>query len=135
MQVYIERCEWKNLDSYVIKNAHIDCDKDTYDFLNESIGKPLNDEMKIVMNEDMIFLNCGMKINKRTVKCFKSEDRNESSFRYIKKYEHVFQYLDTLHIVLRLLVEDLSYLVVGVIGVIYFQRSGQTSLVLKEYYR
>ena len=36
----------KNLNSYPIKNAHIDCDKDTYDVLNESIVKPINDEIK-----------------------------------------------------------------------------------------
>ena len=36
----------KKLNSYLIKNAHIDCDKDTYDVLNESIVKPINDEIK-----------------------------------------------------------------------------------------
>ena len=45
-----------NLDSYVIKNDHIDCGKDTSDVLNESIVKPLNDEMKIIMNEYMFVL-------------------------------------------------------------------------------
>ena len=43
----------KNIDSYAIKNTHIGYDKDTYDVLNNSIIKPLNDEMKIIMNEDM----------------------------------------------------------------------------------
>ena len=43
----------KNLDSYVIKNVHIDYDKDTYNVLNKSIGDLLNDGMKIIMNEDM----------------------------------------------------------------------------------
>ena len=42
----------KNLNSYRIKNAHIYCKKDTYDVLNESIVKPLNNEMIIIMNED-----------------------------------------------------------------------------------
>ena len=32
----------KKLDSYVIKNAHINYDKGTYNHLNESIIKPLN---------------------------------------------------------------------------------------------
>ena len=44
----------KNLNSCVIKNAHIDCEKDTYDFLNESIVKRSNDKIKIIMNENMI---------------------------------------------------------------------------------
>ena len=37
----------KKLLSYVIKNAHIDCDHDTYDVLNKSIVKPINNDMKI----------------------------------------------------------------------------------------
>ena len=32
----------KTLELCVIKNDHIDCDKDTYDVLNDSIVKPLN---------------------------------------------------------------------------------------------
>ena len=47
----------KNLDLYVIKNAHIDCDKDAYNILNEPIAKPLNDDMKIINNEDLFVLN------------------------------------------------------------------------------
>ena len=42
-----------NIDSYVIKNYSIYCEKDTYGVLNYSIFKALNDEMKIIMNEDM----------------------------------------------------------------------------------
>ena len=38
---------------YVIKNAHIDCDHDTYDVLNNSIVKPINDDMKILINKNM----------------------------------------------------------------------------------
>ena len=34
---------FNKVKSYVIKNAHIDCDKDTYDVLNDSIVKPLNE--------------------------------------------------------------------------------------------
>ena len=41
------------IDSYVIKNSRVYCEKDTYDVLNYSIFKTLNDEMKIIMNEDM----------------------------------------------------------------------------------
>ena len=52
----------KNLNSCVIKNAHIDCEKDTYDVLNKSIVKPLNDEMQIIMNEDIFNFKSGMKI-------------------------------------------------------------------------
>ena len=35
----------KKLNSYVIKNIHIDCDRETYELLNESIVKPTNDEI------------------------------------------------------------------------------------------
>ena len=41
----------KNTDLNVIKNAHINCDKNTYDVLNESIFKPLHNEMKIITND------------------------------------------------------------------------------------
>ena len=52
----------KNLNSYVTKNAHINCENDTKDILKESIVKLLNDEMKIIMNEDMFIFLCGIKI-------------------------------------------------------------------------
>ena len=39
--------------SYVIKNAHIKCDHDTYDVLNNSILKPMNDDVQLLMNKDM----------------------------------------------------------------------------------
>ena len=58
---------------------------------------------------------------KLIVKYSKSEDINESSFRCVKKCTHVFQYLETWHI-LRLLLEKLTCLVVGVISAIYLQR-------------
>ena len=41
-----------HIDSYVIKNTHIDFDKETYDVLNDSIVKPLNGDMKTIINED-----------------------------------------------------------------------------------
>lgn len=47
-----------NIDSYIIKNDRIDCEKETSELLNDSIAKALNDEIKIMMNEDtFIFLN------------------------------------------------------------------------------
>ena len=42
----------KNTDLNVIKNAHINWDKNTYDVLNKLIFKPLNNEMKIITNDD-----------------------------------------------------------------------------------
>ena len=35
-----------NIDSYIIKNTHIYCKKDTYDDLDDSIVKPLNYEWR-----------------------------------------------------------------------------------------
>ena len=47
----------KKVLSYVIKNAHIDCDHDTYDVLNKSIVNPIYDDMKLLMNKDkFVFL-------------------------------------------------------------------------------
>ena len=36
------------MNSSVIKNAHIECDIDTYDVLNDLSVKPFNEEMKII---------------------------------------------------------------------------------------
>ena len=74
----------KNLNSYVIKNVHIDCEKNAYDVLNISIVKPLNDEMKIIMNEDICFLMWN-EDKKVILKYSKSEDINESNFRSVIK--------------------------------------------------
>ena len=75
----------KNLNSYVIKNVHIDCEKkNAYDVLNESIVKPLNDEMKITINEDICFLMRN-EDKKVILKYSKSEDINESNFRSVIK--------------------------------------------------
>ena len=60
---------FNKLNSYVITNAHIDCDKDTYDVLNDSIVKPLHEEMKLSMKKICLCTLCGMKIN--TKKLFK----------------------------------------------------------------
>ena len=46
----------RNLDSYVIKNIHIDCDKYVFGVLNNSIVKPLSEEMIIIINEKNIYL-------------------------------------------------------------------------------
>ena len=43
----------KKLNSCVRKNAHIGCDKDTYDVLNEPIVKPINNEIKTIMRKDI----------------------------------------------------------------------------------
>ena len=51
-----------NLNSYVTKNAHTDCEIDTYDALNESIVKPLNRGMKRITREDFLYFLCRMKI-------------------------------------------------------------------------
>ena len=41
------------MNSYIINNSRIGSEKYTYDVLIESIVKPLNDEMKVIMNENM----------------------------------------------------------------------------------
>ena len=49
--LYQESLVENKILSYVIKNAHINCDHDTYDVLNKSIVKPINDDMKTLMNK------------------------------------------------------------------------------------
>ena len=66
--------------SYVIKNAHIDCDHDTYDVLNNSIVKPINDGMKILMNKDIFVYLLWNEDNKLTIYYSTIDDINESSY-------------------------------------------------------
>ena len=65
------------LKSYVIKNAHIDCDKDTYDVLNDSIVKPLNEEMELLMNKDMFVYFMWNEDKKLIIKYSKEENINK----------------------------------------------------------
>ena len=64
--------------SYVIKNAHIDCDHDTYDFLNKSIVKPINDDTKLIMNKDMFVFLLWNENNKLIIQYSNKDDCNES---------------------------------------------------------
>ena len=70
----------KKLLSYVIKNAHIDCDHDTYDIFNKSIVKPISDDMKLLMNKDMFEFLLWNEDNKLIIKYSTKNDCNESSF-------------------------------------------------------
>ena len=70
----------KKLLSYVIKNVHIDCDHDTYDVLNKSIVKLIDDGMKIILNEDMFVFFMLDNNSKLLVKYSKRDDINESIF-------------------------------------------------------
>ena len=66
----------------MIKSAHIDCEKDTYDVLNDSIVKPFNGEIKMIMNKDLFFYMWN-EDKKDTVEYFRSEETNELSFTNI----------------------------------------------------
>ena len=41
-----------NKDSYVIKNGHIDCTKDTYEILQKTLATPINKDLEYLMRED-----------------------------------------------------------------------------------
>ena len=82
---------FNKLNSYVIKNAHIDCDKDTYDVLNDSIVKPLNEEMKLLMKKDMFVYFMWNEDKKLIIKYSKEEDINKKlSTKKLFKLKHVF---------------------------------------------
>ena len=53
--------------SYAIKNVHIDCNHDTYDLLNKSIVKPINDDIKLLTNKDMFVFLLWNEDNKLTI--------------------------------------------------------------------
>ena len=65
---------------YVIKNVHIDCDHDTYDVLNKSFVKPINDDMKLLMNKDMFVFLLWNEDNKLTIQYSTKDYCNESSY-------------------------------------------------------
>ena len=71
----------KTLNLYVINNAHIDCEKNTYEVWNESTVKLLNDEIKIIMNEGM--KKMWNEDKNVMVKYSKSVDVNESIVRIL----------------------------------------------------
>ena len=59
-------------------NAHIDCEKDTYDVLNDSIVKPLNEEMKLLMEKHMFVYFKWDEDKKLIIKYSKEGDINKS---------------------------------------------------------
>ena len=111
------------LKSYVITNAHIDCDKDKYDVLNDSIVKPPTEEMKSLMNKEM------------SVHFMWNEDKN-IIIKYSKEENIIISiYKTIIQIKTRLLISgDLAFFAtqaVGVICVIYQQKSGQIIMLWK----
>jgi len=46
MKIILRNASGKNIDSFCVKIGHIDCDKDTYHVLKNSVTKPLNDDIK-----------------------------------------------------------------------------------------
>ena len=69
---------FNKLKSYVITNAHNNYEKDTYDVLNDSIIKPLNKEMKLLMEKYVCVYFMWNEDKKLIIKYSKEED--------IKKY-------------------------------------------------
>ena len=79
-KVYTKRLSGGKLLSYVINNDHIDYDYDTYDVLNNSIIKPINDDVKILMNKDIFVYLLWNEDNKLTIYYSTIDDINESSY-------------------------------------------------------
>ena len=77
--------------SYVIKNAHIDVDHDTYDVLNNSIVKPINEDMKLLMKKDMFVYLLWNEDQKLTIQYSTKDDVNES--KYVKVIQVVTRLL------------------------------------------
>ena len=74
---------FNKLNSCVIKNTHIDCDKDIYDVLNDSIVKPLNEEMKLLMKKYMFVYFMWNEDKKLIIKYSKEEDINKPIYKKI----------------------------------------------------
>ena len=72
---------FNKLKSYVIKNAHIDCDKDTYDVLNGSIVNPLNEEIKLLMKKYMFVYFMWNEDKLLIIKYSKEKDISKSIYK------------------------------------------------------
>ena len=69
--------------------AHIDCNKDTYDVLNNPIVQSLNEEMKLLMNKDICVFFMWNEDQNLIIKYSKEVDINKSSYN---KIIQMFQY-------------------------------------------
>ena len=43
-----------NVNSFCLKVGHIDCDKDTYDVLKNSVTTPLNNDIKTIISKQTV---------------------------------------------------------------------------------
>ena len=120
---------FNKLNSYVIKNAHIDCDKDAYDVLNDSIVKPLNEEMKLLMKKDMCAYFMWNENEKLIITYSKKEDINKSIYKQIVQIKPRFLISGDLAFFVTVVGKRWICQVVGVIGIIYQQKSDQTNLI------
>ena len=69
--------------SHVINSDTIDCDHNTYDVLNNSIVKPINDDMKLLISNDMFVFLLWNEDNKLIIQYSTKDDCIES--RYVKE--------------------------------------------------
>ena len=67
MKIILRDETGKNIDSYCIKIGHIDCDKDTYDVLKNSITGPLNEDIKLITAKQQIQILNDKPTNKKKV--------------------------------------------------------------------
>ena len=74
---------FNKLKSYVIKNVRIDCEKDTYDVLNDSIVKQLNEEMKLLMEKNMFVYFMWNEDKKLIIKYSNEEDIKKSIYKKV----------------------------------------------------
>ena len=76
--------------SHVINSDTIDCDHNTYDVLNNSIVKPINDDMKLLISKDMFVFLLWNEDNKLIIQYSTKDDCNESRYVKVIKYLHDF---------------------------------------------
>ena len=67
MKIILRDETGKNIDSYCIKIGHIDCDKDTYDVLKNSITGPLNEDIKLITAKQQIQILNDKSTNKKKI--------------------------------------------------------------------
>ena len=87
-----------NKDSYVIKNGHIDCTKDTYEIFQQTLATQINNDLEYLMREDYSLY-------------FKRKDDGKLIVSYEKKdNELLTNYISCISIPTRILISgDLAF--------------------------
>ena len=67
MKIILKNCEGNNVHTFCIKVNHIDCEKDTYEVIKESVTGPLNRDIQLINQSGCIQVLTGITNNKMSL--------------------------------------------------------------------